>query len=237
MVEAHYNHRVKQFSDEQLAIKEKVMRPLYEAVLPFANIGSGSTVAVIGSSTGSLPLFVASSAREVIGFDLSTHSLRFARRRTRLLGVRNITYRRADAERLPLEDRSVDVVLSDCVINLTPNKQAVFNEIYRVLRSPGVFVLADPVRQKPLEPVPRDLLASCIAGTVATEDYTHMLAAAGFVKVNVADITELAKRVFASHTATFDQYGLSYVIIQAVKGAGLETVADGIWDLTIGSKN
>lgn len=218
-VEKYYDERIKQFSDEALALKEKRMRPLYEKVLEFVEIDHKTTVAIIGSSTGSLPLFVAPQAREVIGIDLSKESLSFAMRRTTQLDITNIEYKKGDAEALPIENNSVDVALSDCVINLVPDKRKAFNEIYRVLKTGGILIIADPVRKRPLGEISGEPVSGCIAGTVAKEDYMQMLEGAGFENIEITDITDLAKKVFTGHEDKFEKYGLEYVIIKAAKPA------------------
>lgn len=226
-VEKHYDERVAQFSDEMLALKEKRMRPLYEKVWEFAEIDHQTIVGIVGSSTGSMPLFIAPQAKRVIGIDLSKESLSFAERRTRQMGVTNIEYKKGDAEALPLEDNSVDVVLSDCVINLVPDKQKAFDEIYRVLKADGSLVMADPVRKKPLEETSDELFTGCIAGAVAKEDYRRMLEKAGFENIEITDITNLARKIFADHEEKFDEYGLDYVIIKTRKPAELSRANDG----------
>lgn len=225
-VEKYYDERVAQFSDEMLALKEKRMKPLYEKVLEFAKIDRQIIVAIIGSSTGSMPLFIAPRAKRVIGIDLSKESLSFAEKRTRQLGVTNIEHKKGDAEALPLEDNSVDVVLSDCVINLVPNKQKAFQEIYRILKADGILVMADPVRKKPLQETSDDLLTGCIAGTVAKEDYKQMLEKAGFGSIKITDITDLARKIWAEHEEKLDRYGLDYVIVNAIKVAKQKEVIE-----------
>lgn len=213
----YYDDRIRQFSYEALASKEKRMKPLYEKVSEFAEINPNTIVGIIGSSTGSLPLFVASHAKKVIGVDLSKESLNFAKRRTNQLGVTNIEYKKGDAEALPLEENSIDVALSDCVINLVPDKQKAFEEIYRTLKPGGSLVIADPVRKKPFAKITNEPVGGCIAGTVAKEDYEEMLTKAGFDRIEITNITDLARKVFVGHEDKFDKYSLDYVIIKATK--------------------
>jgi len=216
-VENYYDERVAQFPDKMLILKEMRMKPIYEKLLEFAEIDPQSTVLIIGSSTGSLPIFLAHLAKKVIGIDLSRESLKFAERRTKQLNITNIEYKKGDAEKLPIEDNSIYVVLTDCVINLVPTKQKVFNEIFRVLKTDGFLVMADPVRKKPPEETSEELLATCIAGTVAKESYRQMLMKAGFENVEIMDITDVAKKVFTGHEEKFQKYGLEYVIMKANK--------------------
>jgi len=129
-VRRYYNEKVAQYPEEILALKEIMMKPLYEKILKFAEIDKRSTVGIIGSSIGSMPLFMAPYTKRVIGIDFSEESLSFARERTKELGIKNIEYKKGDAEVLPLKDESVDVVLSDCVINLVPDKVKAFKEMW-----------------------------------------------------------------------------------------------------------
>lgn len=220
-IQKHYDGRIRQLSDEELASKEKRMKPLYEKVLEFAEINFDTTVGIIGSSTGSLPLFIAPHVKKVVGIDFSQESLNFAKRRTDQLSVTNIEYKKGDAEALPLEDSSIDLALSDCVINLLPDKQKAFEEIYRTLKQGGSLVIADPIRKKPLAKITNEPVGGCIAGTVAKEDYEEMLTRAGFDPVEITDITPLARKVFVGHEDKFDKYGLNYIIIKATKSEKL----------------
>ncbi len=212
----HYDERVAACSEDQLALKEQRMLPLYEAMKEAADICGETTVGIIGSSTGSLPLFVAKHAKAVVGVDLSKESLRFAEKRARDLGVDNVEFLWGDAEALPIEDDSMDVVLSDCVINLVPDKLRAFGEIRRVLKRGRRLVIADPVRTSASEQVPSELWAGCIAGTIDRKQYNEMLREAGFKKIEIEDITDLARQVFAEHQDRLDSYGLEYVMITAV---------------------
>ena len=222
-VKRYYDERVAQFSDDMLVLKEEKMRPLYEKMLEFTQVDKQTIVGIIGSSTGSMGLFVAPRAKKVVGVDLSEASLRFAERRAGQLGIVNIENKLGDAEALPWEDSSIDVVLSDCVINLVPDKQAAFKEIFRVLKENGTLVMADPVKNRPLNDTSDELLAGCIAGAVAKEDYERMLEKAGFDGVETINITDFAKTVFAGHEEKFDKYGLDYVIVKARKPEKLNT--------------
>jgi len=227
-VRRYYNEKVAQYPEEILALKEIMMEPLYEKILKFAEIDKRSTVGIIGSSTGSMPLFMAPYTKRVIGIDFSEESLSFARERTKELGIKNIEYKKGDAEALPLKDESVDVVLSDCVINLVPDKVKAFKEIHRILKTGGNVVIADPIREKPLQKTSDELLTGCIAGTVTEGDYRNMLREAGFDNVEITDITDLARSVFAQHEEKFDKYGLTYVIIKASKKERLNKTNDDI---------
>ncbi|TFG41189.1 MAG: methyltransferase domain-containing protein, partial [Syntrophobacterales bacterium] len=103
-------------------------------------------------------------------------------------GYRNVEFRLGDIESLPVVDNSVDVILSNCVVNLSPNKTMVFAEAFRVLKPGGTLTLSDVVL---LRPLPQALAGSaaaylgCVAGASLKSDYLEMLSAAGFVDVQV----------------------------------------------------
>jgi SAM-dependent methyltransferase len=102
----------------------------------------------------------------------------------------NVAFHEATIDNLPLPDASVDCVISNCVINLTPDKRAVFREIARVLKPGGRVAVSDIALKKPLPPeIGDDLLAyvGCIAGAISIEEYVEGLKAAGFAAVEVVD--------------------------------------------------
>src|SRR5262249_2973747 len=113
-----------------------------------------------------------------------------ARRNARKAGATNTEFHHATIDKLPLPDGSVDCVISNCVINLAPDKAAVLREVARVLRSGGRLAVSDIGLKKPLPPeVGADLMAyvGCIAGAISVEDYRRELAEAGFAHVEVID--------------------------------------------------
>ena len=125
-----------------------------------------------------------------IGIDMTPEMLERARANARRQGLSNVQFHEATIDNLPLPDGSVDCVISNCVINLAPDKQAVFREIARVLKSGGRLAVSDIALKKPLPPeVGGDLLAyvGCIAGAILIEDYVTGLKAAGFSGVEVID--------------------------------------------------
>src|SRR5512140_3583700 len=113
-----------------------------------------------------------------------------ARRNATKSGLENIEYHLATIDRLPLPDASVDCVISNCVINLAPDKPAVFREIARVLKPGGRLAVSDIALKKPLPAeIGQDLMAyvGCIAGAILIEDYRRQLHEAGFAAVEVID--------------------------------------------------
>jgi arsenite methyltransferase len=116
--------------------------------------------------------------------------LDLARRNAEKTGVTNVEFHEATIDRLPLPDASVDCVISNCVINLAPDKRAVFREIARVLKPGGRVAVSDIALKQPLpEELGNDLLAyvGCIAGAISIEEYRAGMLAAGFEVVDVVD--------------------------------------------------
>src|SRR3954452_17329858 len=154
-----------------------------------ANLREGETVVDLGSG-GGLDVFLA--ARKVgptgraIGIDMTPEMLDLARRNAEKSGLTNVEFHRATIDRLPLPDASADCVISNCVINLAPDKAAVFRAVARVLRPGGRLAVSDIAlkRELPSE-LGDDLMAyvGCIAGAIPIEEYRTGLAAAGFIGV------------------------------------------------------
>jgi len=152
---------------------------------------SGETVLDLGSG-GGLDAFLAAKAvgpgGRVIGVDMTPQMLERARANARRGGYANVEFREGRLERLPVEDASVDAVTSNCVINLVPDKAAVFREIARVLKPGGRMAISDVVLDGKLpEAVEKDLLAyiGCVAGAAQRGAYFGLLAAAGLGEVEV----------------------------------------------------
>ncbi len=159
----------------------------------------GETVLDLGSGPGLDALLAASQVGpggRVIGVDMTPEMLARARATAARAGVKHVDFREGRLEALPVEDASVDAVTSNCVINLVPDKAAVFREVARVLRPGGRVVVSDIVLERPLpEAVAKDVLAwvGCVAGAAKREDYFRMVAAAGLSEVTLlADEDSLA---------------------------------------------
>ena len=157
-----------------------------------ANLRLGDVVLDLGSGAG-LDAFVARSivgeAGRVIGVDMTPEMIAKARANAERLGYANVAFLLGDLEALPLEDGSVDVVISNCVLNLVPDKARAFAEMYRVLRAGGHFCVSDVVASGPLPPaIQRSaaLYAGCVAGVMEEEAYLAKLREAGFADVRVA---------------------------------------------------
>jgi len=152
-----------------------------------AELKPGESVLDLGSGAG---LDVLLSARRVspgghaYGVDMTDEMLELANGNRDKSGVTNATFLKGTIENVPLPDASVDVVISNCVINLAEDKAAVIKEAFRVLRPGGRFAVADMVELDPLDPELKkslDQWAGCLSGTIPIDDYRAALVAAGFV--------------------------------------------------------
>jgi len=158
-----------------------------------ANLRPGEVVVDLGSG-GGLDVFLAAQkvgpTGKAIGIDMTPEMLDRARANARRQGLSNVEFHEATIDKLPLADGSVDCVISNCVINLAPDKGAVFREIARVLKPGGRLAVSDIALKKPLPPeVGTDVMAyvGCIAGAILIDEYVSGLKAAGFSSVEVID--------------------------------------------------
>lgn len=162
-----------------------------------ANLRPGEVVVDLGCG-GGLDVFLAASkvgpSGKAIGIDMTDDMLELARRNAAKgnsgQGFTNVEFHKATIDKLPLPDASVDCVISNCVINLAPDKPAVFREIARVLKPNGRLAVSDIALKKPLPAeIGHDLMAfiGCISGAIPIADYRKELAEAGFAAVEVVD--------------------------------------------------
>lgn len=162
-----------------------------------ASLRPGETVLDLGSGAGFDALLAARAVGpggRVIGVDMTPAMLQRARDNLRRSGCANVEFRLGEIEHLPVADGSVDVVLSNCVINLSPEKPQVFAEAFRALRQGGRLAVSDVVALRPLPDELRhdlELHAGCVAGAATVEALRAMLAAAGFVDVRIEPKPEL----------------------------------------------
>jgi ubiquinone/menaquinone biosynthesis C-methylase UbiE len=127
---------------------------------------------------------------KVIGVDMTPEMIEKARLNAEKGKVRNVEFRLGEIEHLPVADSSVDAIISNCVINLSPDKGQVFKEAYRVLKPGGRVMVSDLVLNKPLPEAVRDSVEAyigCLAGAVLKEDYLKFAASAGFGDIRVID--------------------------------------------------
>ncbi len=157
----------------------------------FAQIRSGDTVIDLGSGAGN-DCFIARSVTgatgRVIGVDMTEPMVKKARENAAKLGYTNVEFRLGDIENLPVGDNTADVVVSNCVMNLVPDKNRAFAETYRILKPGGHFSISDIVLKGELpEDVRREaaLYAGCISGALQKEDYLRVIEEAGFMHLTV----------------------------------------------------
>ena len=159
--------------------------------LAFAGVKPGQVVLDIGSGAGIDCLIAAERVGptgRVIGLDMTPEMIERARQNVNEAGAANVEFRLGEAEKMPVEDGSVDWVISNCVINLSPDKPAVFREIARVLRPGGRISISDIVAEELPEAVrqSRDAWTGCLAGAISETEYANGLQAAGLREVRVA---------------------------------------------------
>jgi SAM-dependent methyltransferase len=153
----------------------------------FAQIKAGDTVVDLGSGAGNdcfIARSIAGASGRVIGVDMTGAMIEKARLNANKLGYSNVEFRLGDIEHLPIDDNTADVVVSNCVMNLVPDKQKAFAETYRILKPGGHFSISDIVLQGELPDDLRNeaaLYAGCISGAVQKEEYLKIIQDAGFV--------------------------------------------------------
>jgi SAM-dependent methyltransferase len=194
--------------------------------LAFGHIREGDVVLDLGSGAGKdvfLAARIVGAKGRAIGVDFTPEMLALARRHAvqffATTGLANVEFRQGAIEALPLDDASVNVVISNCVINLSPDKPKVFREAYRVLKPDGRLVVSDIVLSRPLPDAARndpDLYTACIAGAAMRQEYLRAIQEAGFAGVGV-----LTERTYKAADA-------GNAPITAKAGASLEGVASSI---------
>ena len=155
----------------------------------FAKIQRGDVVIDLGSGAGN-DCFVARHETgpegKVIGIDFTEAMIEKARQNAEKRGFHNVEFRLGDIEKMPITSGVADVVVSNCVLNLVPNKQAVFNEIFRVLKQDGHFSISDVVLVGELPEALRnvaEMYAGCVSGAIQKSDYLQMINQAGFENI------------------------------------------------------
>ena len=198
----------------------------------FAKIQPGDTVIDLGSGAGN-DCFIARAETgetgKVIGIDFTTPMIEKARMNADKLGFKNVEFRQGDIENMPVAADLADVVVSNCVLNLVPNKDAVLKEVYRVLKPEGHFSISDIVLMGELpDALKRDaeMYAGCVAGAIQKETYLNLIEKNGFRNITVQkqkpiiipdDI--LARYMGADEIAAFNQRstGIFSVTVYAEK--------------------
>jgi len=180
--------------------------------IAIASLKKGETVLDLGSGAG-FDAFLASAkvgkSGKVIGVDMTDEMLKKATENAKNGKFSNVEFRKGDIENLPIESASIDVIISNCVINLAPNKSRVFEEAYRVLKQGGRLMVSDVVLIKPLTEKlknNKELLVGCISGAILKKDYLDLLKEVGFSNITI----------HKEKPAFLNDYGLS-ITYSAVK--------------------
>ena len=157
----------------------------------FAKINKGDTVLDLGSGAGN-DCFVArhetGAEGKVIGVDFTPEMIKKARENAQKLGYNNVEFRQGDIDDMPVNPNSVDVVVSNCVLNLVPNKPKVISEIMRVLKPGGHFSISDIVLEGQLPEALRqdaEMYAGCVAGAIQKKDYLSQIEQEGFTNITL----------------------------------------------------
>jgi arsenite methyltransferase len=159
-----------------------------------ASLQPGQTVLDLGAG-GGIDCFLAAKkvgpTGRVIGVDMTPSMIDRARRNQQQVGAGNVEFRLGEIEHLPVADNSVDVIISNCVINLSPDKEQVFRDAYRVLKPGGRLAVSDIVTDGPLPAAVKNDLAAwagCVAGALDVAGYVAAIKAAGFVDVELTPV-------------------------------------------------
>jgi arsenite methyltransferase len=190
-----------------------------------ASLKSGETVVDLGSG-GGFDCFLAArqvgESGRVIGIDMTPDMLSQARMNAEKMGTTNVEFRLGEIENLPAADNTADIIMSNCVINLSPDKLKVYREAFRVLKPGGRLAIADIVATAPLPPDIQQnlaLVSACIGGAATVDDTKQMLQEAGFEDIRITP-KDKSRKLISQWVPGFNKNAGDYVVsayIEAVK--------------------
>jgi len=158
--------------------------------MAYAQVKLGQVVLDLGSGAG-LDVLLASKQvgpkGRVIGLDMTPEMIEKAKENASKAGVKNVQFRLGEMENMPIEDKSVDWIISNCVINLSPDKRKAFQEAFRALKPDGTILVSDVVAEGIPEELKGYLWSSCIGGALDEETYLRTIREAGFEEVKIVD--------------------------------------------------
>lgn len=194
--------------------------------LVFAELKEGETVLDLGSGGGIDVLmsskFVGKTGK-IYGLDMTDEMLELANKNKEKMGVENVEFIKGYIENIPLPDNSVDVIISNCVINLSEDKKKALSEAYRVLKEGGRLAIADVVCLKEISPELKkqaELWAGCIAGTISIDEYTNILKKLGFKNIQIEPVYVYTRSIIkALMEEKQSMNGLKDVDLDLVDGA------------------
>ncbi|MDD3627072.1 MAG: arsenite methyltransferase [bacterium] len=184
--------------------------------IAFSNLKEGDTVLDLGSGAGFDAFLAAEKVGKngfVIGVDMTEGMVKKARENAEKHNYSNVEFRLGDIEQLPVQDNSIDIIISNCVINLAPNKDKVFQEAYRVLRNKGKLYVSDIVLLEPLsneQKNDKDLIAGCVGGAELRDDYIEIIQKAGFKVKILSEDKDISER-------QYNGINLESIKIEAIK--------------------
>ena len=167
-----------------------------------AEMKEGDTVLDLGSGAGFdcfLAMRKVGESGKVIGVDMVPEMVEKAKANAEKYGYKNVEFKLGEIEKLPVEDDTVDIVISNCVINLSPDKDQVFAEAYRVLKNGGKMFVSDIVLLQELPEAVKnnpELLSGCVAGALLKENYIAKMKAAGFAVEVLSEDTDISKKQY-----------------------------------------
>ena len=199
-----------------------------------ASLSEGETVLDMGSGAG-FDCFLASDRvgplGKVIGVDITSEMVEKARANSRKGGYANIDFRQGDLENMPVADNYVDVVISNCVINLIPNKRMAFREAFRVLKPGGRLAVSDVVLLKELPEFVKsstEAYIGCLAGAIMKDDYLDIIKSIGF-----GDVRVMAESRFPVESLISERSGCSTPNDPAITPEQQKKVADSVLSIRI----
>ena len=198
----------------------------------YANIQPGNTIVDLGSGAGN-DCFIARAevgdSGQVIGIDFSPQMIEKARKNANKRGYTNVDFLEGDIEQMPLPDNTADVVVSNCVLNLLPEKNKIFKEVHRVLKPGGHFCISDVVLEGhfPMEFTNNAAMyAGCIASAIQKEDYMAEIGKANFKDINIqrTKTVEIPEEVLEEHLSkeTIAEYKAGNVGIYSITVTGVK---------------
>lgn len=166
------------------------------------DISEGMTVLDLGSGAG-FDCFLAAKkvgkSGKVIGVDMTPQMIKKAKENAKKYNYKNVEFKLGEIEKLPLEKNTVDIIISNCVINLSPDKSKVFKEAFRVLKKEGKMFISDMVLLKELSEIDKnnnDLISSCISGAILKKEYLKLIKETGFEVKILSEDKDISKRQY-----------------------------------------
>lgn len=199
-----------------------------------ASLREGETVLDLGSGAG-FDCFLAAnkvgSKGKVIGIDMTPEMVEKANENARRGGYKNVEFRLGEIEKLPVSDNYVDVIISNCVINLSPEKEKVFREAFRVLKPGGRLMVSDIVLLKELPEAIKDSVEAyigCLSGAIMKDDYINAIKDAGFKDVRIIDESHYPVELMAN-----DPIAKAVIENFKVTSDGVKKIADSVASIKV----